>query len=640
MNNILKSSRLLNIFAILILFSCQQNQNKMTEPVRVIPMKDFFRNPDIAYFSLSPNGDKISFTKPYKNRMNIFVSDLGSDDTTQVTFIEDRDVEAYFWKTNKRIIYVRDNDGDENYHLYAVDDDGKNQKDLTPYDEVNVQVVDELEENENEVLIGMNKRNPELFDVYRLNINTGDLKMEAENPGGVTNWVTDHKGNIRVAVQSDGVNTNLLYRDDIKENFKSVLTTSFKESVSPLFFTFDNKFLYAASNLGRDKAAIVKFDIANGKELEVIYQNDEVDVDGLDYSKKRKVLTAITYTTDKEQVKYLDKEYEGMYEKLKELLGDKYEIIITSQNKNEDKFLVRTISDRSLGASYFYDAAKKEISKIADRAPWLDENEMCEMKPIVYKAKDGLTIHGYLTLPKGIESKNLPVVINPHGGPWARDEWGWNAEVQFLANRGYAVLQMNFRGSTGYGRKFWEASFKQWGLNMQQDITEGVEYLVKEGIADPKRVAIYGASYGGYATLAGITSTPELYACAVDYVGVSNLFTFMQTIPPYWKPFLNMMYEMVGDPKKDSTLMHDASPVYFVDKIKCPLFIAQGANDPRVNKAESDQVVEALKKRGVQVEYMVKDDEGHGFGNEENQFDFYGAMEKFLAKHLGGRIGE
>ena len=640
MINILKSSRLLNIFAILILFSCQQNQNKMTEPVRVIPMKDFFRNPDIAYFSLSPNGDKISFTKPYKNRMNVFVSFLGSNDTTQVTFIEDRDVEAYFWKTNKRIIYVRDNDGDENYHLYAVDDDGKNQKDLTPFDEVNVQVVDELEENENEVLIGMNKRNPELFDVYRLNINTGELKMEAENPGGVTNWVTDHDGNIRVAVQSDGVNTNLLYRDDIKENFKSVLTTSFKESVSPLFFTFDNKFLYAASNLGRDKAAIVKFDIANGKEMEVIYQNDEVDVEGLDYSKKRKVLTVITYTTDKEQLKYLDKEYEGMYEKLKELLGDKYEIIITSQNKNEDKFLVRTISDRSLGASYFYDATKNEISKIADRAPWLDENEMCEMKPIVYKAKDGMDIHGYLTLPKGIEAKNLPVVINPHGGPWARDEWGWNAEVQFLANRGYAVLQMNFRGSTGYGRKFWEASFKQWGLTMQQDITDGVEYLVKEGIADPKRVAIYGASYGGYATLAGITSTPELYTCAVDYVGVSNLFTFMQTIPPYWKPFLNMMYEMVGDPKKDSALMHAASPVYFVDKIKCPLFIAQGANDPRVNKAESDQVVEALKKRGVQVEYMVKEDEGHGFGNEENQFDFYGAMEKFLAKHLGGRIGE
>ncbi|MCX6185870.1 MAG: S9 family peptidase [Bacteroidetes bacterium] len=610
----------------------------MSEQVRVIPMKDFFRNPEVAYFSLSPNGDKIALTKPYKNRMNVFVSMLGSNDTTQVTFIDDRDVQGYFWKTNNRIVYVRDNGGNENFHLFAVDDDGKNQKDLTPFKDVNVEIVDDLEENENEVLIGMNKRDPELFDVYRLNINTGELKMEAQNPGGVTNWVTDHNGTIRLAVQSDGVNTNLLYRDNNNGNFKSVLTTSFKESVSPLFFTFDNKYIYASSNLGRDKAAIVKFDIANGKEMEVLYQNDEVDVDGLEYSKKRKVLTAISYTTDKEETKYLDKTYEQMFDKLKQKLSDKYEIIITSHNKKEDKFLVRTMSDRSLGASYFYDVSKDELTKIVDRAPWLHEDELCEMKPIIYKSKDGLTIHGYLTLPKGIDTKNLPVIINPHGGPWARDEWGWNPEVQFLANRGYAVLQMNFRGSTGYGRKFWEASFKQWGLTMQQDISDGVEYLVREGIADPKRVAIYGASYGGYATLSGITSTPDLYACAVDYVGVSNLFTFMETIPPYWKPFLNMMYEMVGDPKKDSALMRAASPVYFVDKIKCPLFIAQGANDPRVNKAESDQVVEALKKRGIQVEYMVKDDEGHGFGNEENQFDFYGAMEKFLANHLGGRV--
>lgn len=634
----IKPLRLIIIFAIPFLISCQQNKNKMSEQVRVIPMKDFFRNPEVAYFSLSPNGDKIALTKPYKNRMNVFVSMLGSNDTTQVTFIDDRDVQGYFWKTNNRIVYVRDNGGNENFHLFAVDDDGKNQKDLTPFKDVNVEIVDDLEENENEVLIGMNKRDPKLFDVYRLNINTGELKMEAQNPGGVTNWVTDHNGTIRLAVQSDGVNTNLLYRDNNNGNFKSVLTTSFKESVSPLFFTFDNKYIYASSNLGRDKAAIVKFDIANGKEMEVLYQNDEVDVDGLEYSKKRKVLTAISYTTDKEETKYLDKTYEQMFDKLKQKLSDKYEIIITSHNKKEDKFLVRTMSDRSLGASYFYDVSKDELTKIVDRAPWLHEDELCEMKPIIYTSKDGLTIHGYLTLPKGIDTKNLPVIINPHGGPWARDEWGWNPEVQFLANRGYAVLQMNFRGSTGYGRKFWEASFKQWGLTMQQDISDGVEYLIKEGIADPKRVAIYGASYGGYATLSGITSTPDLYACAVDYVGVSNLFTFMETIPPYWKPFLNMMYEMVGDPKKDSALMRAASPVYFVDKIKCPLFIAQGANDPRVNKAESDQVVEALKKRGIQVEYMVKDDEGHGFGNEENQFDFYGAMEKFLANHLGGRV--
>jgi dipeptidyl aminopeptidase/acylaminoacyl peptidase len=233
-------------------------------------------------------------------------------------------------------------------------------------------------------------------------------------------------------------------------------------------------------------------------------------------------------------------------------------------------------------------------------------------------------------------AKNLPVVVNPHGGPWARDRWGFNPEIQFLANRGYAVLQMNFRGSTGYGKKFWECSFKQWGLSMQNDITDGVKWLIEKGIADQDRIAIYGGSYGGFATLAGMTFTPDLYAAGVDYVGVSNLFTFMKTIPPYWEPLLDMMYEMVGDPGKDSLQLRQTSPVFHADQIKAPLFIAQGANDPRVNKAESDQMVEALRERGIDVQYMVKDNEGHGFRNEENRFDFYGAMEEFLAEHLKG----
>ncbi|MEI9944353.1 MAG: S9 family peptidase [Chitinophagaceae bacterium] len=256
------------------------------------------------------------------------------------------------------------------------------------------------------------------------------------------------------------------------------------------------------------------------------------------------------------------------------------------------------------------------------------------MKPVEYKSRDGLTIHGYLTLPKGVEAKNLSVVINPHGGPWARDSWGYNQEAQFLANRGYAVLQMNFRGSTGYGKEFWLKGSKEWGKKMQDDISDGVAYLIKEGIANPKKVAIYGGSYGGYATLAGITFTPDLYCCAVDYVGVSNMFTFMKTIPPYWEPYKAMFQELVGDPVKDSLLLAEVSPVFHVDKIKAPLFIAQGANDPRVNKAESDQMVEALKKRGVEVEYMVKNDEGHGFANEKNSIDFYKSMDTFFAKHL------
>ena len=284
-----------------------------------------------------------------------------------------------------------------------------------------------------------------------------------------------------------------------------------------------------------------------------------------------------------------------------------------------------------------YDYEKDELTKIHDVSPWIDENEMASVFPIEYRARDGMMIPGYVTLPKGLTmetAKNLPVVVNPHGGPWARDNWGFNPEIQFLANRGFAVLQMNFRGSTGYGRKFWESSFKEWGLDMQNDITDGVSWLINQGVADKDRIAIYGASYGGYATLQGIVVNPTLYAAAVDYVGVSNLFTFMKTIPPYWKPLLDMMYEMVGNPETDSIQFAATSPALNADRMMTPLFVAQGANDPRVNKDESDQIVAALKERGIDVEYMVKDNEGHGFRNEENRFDFYRAMEKFLKAHL------
>ncbi len=626
------------LFSLTLLTSCSQQAEKQVAQAPIVPMENFFKNPENSYFVLSPSGDQIAFTKPFNKRMNVFVTRMGSGDTLRLTSNTDRDIAGYFWKTDSMIVYLKDKGGDENFHLFGVNVNTGKQQDFTPFNKVGVQIVDDLVDNPDEMLIGLNKENPELFDVYRINLKTGALKIEAKNPGGVLNWVTDHNGNVRVAVQSDGVNTVLLYRDGVKDPFKQVLRTSFKESINPLFFTFDNKYLYVSSTLNRDKAAIVKFDIANGKEMEVLFTHPEVDAEMLSYSRKRKVLTTIDYTTSKSEMKFLDKETENLYQKLTQLLGTKYEIYITGHNVNEDKFLVRTISDRSLGTSYFYDLKADKLTKIAERAPWLKEEEMCEMKPISFTSSDGMTIHGYLTLPVGLPAKNLPVIVNPHGGPWARDEWGWNPEVQFLANRGYAVLQLNFRGSTGYGKKFWELGFKQWGKTMQNDLTDGVQWLIKEGIADPKRVGIYGGSYGGYATLAGVTFTPDLYACGVDYVGVSNLFTFMKTVPPYWKPFMEMMFEMVGDPVKDSLMLHDASPVFHVDKIKVPLFIAQGANDPRVNKAESDQIVEALKKRGVKVAYMVKEDEGHGFQNEENQFDFYGAMERFLATHLGGRI--
>ncbi len=600
---------------------------------RRIPLRDFFRNPEKAYFQISPDGNHISFTQPYENRMNVFVQRRGTDKATRVTSVTDRDISAYFWKGNDRILYLKDFGGDENYHLFAVNIDGTREVDLTPFDSVQVRLIDDLIDHPTDVLIGMNKRNPQIFDAYRLNTASGELRMEAENPGNIVSWMTDHDGNIRIATATDGVNVSILYRDNSAEPFRTLMQTNFKDSFSPLFFTFDNKNIYATSNLGRDKMAIVKYDVASGKEIEVIFEHPEVDVESMAYSRKRKVLTQINYTTWKPEEKFLDKETEMIYGDLRKRLPG-YEVAVTFNNKEEDILIVRTFSDRTLGAYYLYEKESGNLTKLAERNPWLNENELAPMKPISYKARDGLLIHGYLTLPLGKEPKNLPVVVNPHGGPWYRDTWGFNPEVQFLANRGYAVLQINFRGSTGYGREFWMKSFKQWGGAMQDDITDGVKWLIAEGIADPKRIAIYGGSYGGYATLAGLAFSPELYACGVDYVGVSNLFTFLKTIPPYWKPYLDMMYEMVGNPTEDSARFVERSPVFHAEKIKAPLLVAQGANDPRVKIDESNQIVEALRKRGVEVEYMVKDNEGHGFANEENRFDFYEAMEKFLEKHL------
>jgi dipeptidyl aminopeptidase/acylaminoacyl peptidase len=602
-------------------------------PVKRYDLKDFFRTPEKSGYQISPDGNWISYLAPYERRKNIFVQPRAGGEAKRITSETARDMAGYFWKHNDRIIYVKDSSGDENFRLISVSVDGTDIKDLTPFDEVTVNIIDDLEEHPSEMIISMNHRNKEIFDVYRINVITGDMTMIAENPGNITSWVTDHDGKLRIARATDGVNSSLLYRESEDGEFRSIITTNFREAVSPIFFMFDNTNLYCSSNIGRDKEAIVLIDPATGHEKKVIFEHPEVDVEGLHYSRKRKVITYASYTTWKGERHFFDHETEKLFARLYELLPN-YELTIVSHNKDEDVLIVRSYSDRSLGAYFLYEKKTDTLTSLAEVSPWLDENDLCERKPITYTSRDGLIIHGYLTLPKGKEANDLPVVVNPHGGPWHRDVWTYNPEAQFLANRGYAVFQMNFRGSVGYGRKFWEASFKQWGKTMQDDVSDGVRWLIEQGIANPAKVAIYGGSYGGYCTLAGMTFTPDLYACGIDYVGVSNLFTFMTTIPPYWKPLLEMMYEMVGDPEKDKELLRSASPVFHVDQIKSPLFVIQGAKDPRVNINESNQIVDALKKRGIDVPYMVKENEGHGFHNEENRFEVYEAMEKFLDKHL------
>jgi len=599
-----------------------------------IPLQNFFKNPEKTAYKISPDGNHISWLAGYQGRMNIHIQPTEGGEIKRLTSIAERDLRTYFWLNNSQLAFFKDNNGDENDHLHVVDIFNAEVQDLTPFENVKVDLVDELEDNENEVLIMMNKRNEELFDVYRLKTDTGEINLMEENPGNITGWITDHNGNIKLAVTTDGVNTSLLYRNDHALPFETILTTNFKEAVSPLFFDFDNDQFYALSNINRDKVAIVKFDPKTAMESEILFEHPDVDADSMGFSKKRKVLTVGVFTTWKQEFIFFDAETENRYKRLSELIKEDAEIYIVAKNKEENIFIVRTISDISLGNYYLYNEQKDIVKHLANVSPWLRSEELCEMQPIQYKSSDGLTIHGYLTLPKNKKAENLPVIVNPHGGPWVRDTWRFNPEVQFLANRGFAVLQMNYRGSTGYGKKFMEAGFKQWGKKMQDDISDGVRYLISEGIADKSRVGIYGASYGGYATLAGLTFSPDLYACGVDYVGVSNLFSFMETIPPYWKPYLEMMYEMVGHPENDKELLASSTPLFHIDNIKAPLFVAQGAMDPRVKKSESDQIVHALREKNIEVEYMVKDNEGHGFSNEENRFEFYTAMEKFMEIHL------
>ena len=623
--------KLKSISLSIILIGCS---NQMNTKAPLVPMEDFFRNPEKSSFRISPDGNHIAYMKPWKNRMNVHVVNIESNNETRLTSSEERSIYGFLWLGDQRIGYVKDDGGDEDLHFFGVNIDGTNEIDLTPFEKVQARIIDDLEDDPDHVIIGLNKRDTRVHDPYRVNVYTGDMEMIAKNPGNISGWMTDHSGKLRMAITSDGVNSSLLYRDTEKDDFQTILTTDFKITVSPLLFTFDNKNLYVASNRGRDKTAIFEFNIENAREGNLIFEHEDVDVSRLMYSKKRKILTGVGYTVAKGEMTFFDKWRENIQNKLESKFQG-YEVGITSFSKDESKAIVVTYSDRSRGAYYHYDVDKDKLTELGEISPWLNENHMAEMKPIEYASRDGLTIHGYLTLPVGSKGKNLPVVINPHGGPWVRDSWGYNSEVQFLANRGYAVLQMNYRGSTGYGKEFWTISFKQWGKSMQDDITDGVNWLIKEGIADPGRVAIYGASYGGYATLAGLAFTPDLYACGVDYVGVSSIFTMMESIPPYWELYRSMQYEMIGDPVKDKELLESVSPLLHVDKIKAPLFVAQGANDPRVKKSESDQMVEALKARGIDVPYMVKENEGHGFYNEENQFDFYREMEKFLKKHIG-----
>ena len=601
----------------------------------LIPLRDFFKKPEITQVRISPNGKYLAYLKPYKKRLNIYIKQVGMENSEKrLTSQTDRDILYFLWKEDDTLIFMRDFGGDENWQVFRVSAEGENEKSLTSVKGVQHRLVDDLEDvSKEEIIIISNQRDPKIFDAYRLNVKTGEMKLVAKNPGHFTGWMTDHEGKLRVAVSADGVNTAVYYRAEEDQPFQLIFQTNFKNTFHPIRFDFDNKNLYVRSNINRDKEVIQLFNPETKKVLKTVFSHPKVDAGSIIISKKRKKLLGIWYVDWKEEYKWLDARRAGIYKDLSNRLSDRV-VTIISKNKEEDLFVVYAGSDRDPGAYYLYDVKSKKLDKIAETRPWLKSKDLAEMKPIQYQSRDGLTIHAYLTLPKG-SSKNLPLIAHPHGGPFAvRDIWNYNPEVQFLANRGYAVLQMNFRGSGGYGKKFLTAGHKQWGRAMQDDITDGVNDLIKKGIVNKNKVCIYGASYGGYAVLAGVAFTPDLYVCGVNYVGVSNLFTLLETIPPYWEPYREMIHEDTGHPVKDKEMLTKVSPVFHADKIKAPLFVVHGANDPRVKKSEADQIVSSLFNRGIEPLYMVKYDEGHGFRKEENQIEFYTVMEQFLKKHL------
>ena len=607
---------------------------RAADPVPLIPIETLFRNPELSRMELSPNGDYVAYLAPYEHRQNIFVKRIGEETATRITSATERDLGNVVWVGNDRLVYAVDEGGNENWRIYAVDRDGGNPKLLTPERGVAARIVGKVPGDEDRLLVSSNQRDRRAMDLYKVDVKTGAAELVVQNDQRFAKYVTDNAGTVRLAIATDGVNFALFHRLTDTAPFERILTTDFHELVSPLFFTPDNRSFYALSNRSRDKAAVVRVDPKDATDLEVIFQHPEYDASGLTREGSDRHLATATYVGETVERVFFDENVRNRYRDVQsQLPGLVIDFVSSAHGGNE--FLIKAWSDRDPGTMYLYRAATKQLTRIGSVAPWIDSSQLAAVRPIAYRSRDGLTIHGYLTLPKGATGP-LPTLLVIHGGPWARDQWRADPEVQFLANRGYAVLQINYRGSTGYGRAFTDAGFKQWGRAMQNDITDGAHWLIEQKIADPKRLGIYGISYGGYAALAGLAFTPELYRCGIDDCGVSDIGDWLNRIPPQ-APARAMLFTMVGDPEKDREALAEVSPLQHANRIKVPVLMAHGGNDPRVPQSHSDRMAAALKAAGVDVEYLTKGNEGHSFHLEENKIEFYHRMERFLARHLGGR---
>lgn len=617
--------------SLLILIGC--SKDKVEAPK--IELKDFFRNPEKVSYKISPNGKHLAFLESFNSRMNIYVQDTLLHSAKRITDSE-KDIKVFFWGNDSIICYLNEYDRNGNYHLFKINKAGGTPVNLTPYPNSTVEIIDFMPNFENELLLKINLHNSKIFDLYKINISDETLQLVEKNSGNVTWWLADHDGNVRLKISTDGVNEVIEYKENTNSRYHPIIANNFKDVFMPDLFSYDNKYLYVRSNIGRDKIAVVKFDPETLEEVRVIYENPDVDVHQILRSDVNEQIVGVYYLDFKGTYYFFDDDHAKLFSVLQNKLPG-YEIDFAGFSKDETKLIIRTFSDRTMGAYYLYDTQSTELIKLAEISPWLKEDQLAPMKSVSYKSRDGLTIKGYLTLPKVSSTENLPAIVLPNPGAWRRYIWRFNADAQFFANRGYAVLQLNHRGAYGYGKDYWAAGFKQWGQNMQSDIEDGARWLIRQNIADSNRIAVSGYSYGGYAALMGLIKSPELYACGIDHSGIVNLFHFLNTIPPSWEPFREMLYELVGNPKTDSLMLYENSPLYNADKIKSPVLIAHGGNDTKVLQENVDSIISSFIKNGVEYKYILNEDEGHGFVNEENRIELYNEIEKFLSKHLKGR---
>ncbi len=620
----------------------------------IIDRELLFGDPEIAGAQISPDGAFIAFIKPFKGTRNIWVKKTAEpfDKAKPITADTKRPIPTYFWsRDGKYILFVQDKGGDENYNVYAVNpaeapaagQDVPAARNLTDVKGIRAIIYAVPRTEPDAIYVGMNDRDAAWHDLYKVKISTGDRTLIRKNTERITAYYFDLKDQLRLATRSaENGDTEVLRVD--ADKFAKVYSCNVFETCGPIRYHKDGERVYFQTNKGSgvDLVSLELFNPTTGKE-EVVETDPmkRVDFGNAMFSEVSDDLIATTYDDERERIYFKDKGFEADYKNLQKQLPGK-ELNFVSSTKDEKLWIIGANADTDPGSTYLFDRATKKLTLQYQIREKLNRAYLAPMKPVKYPSSDGLEIPAYLTLPKGVEAKNLPAVIFPHGGPWYRDSWGYNAFAQFLANRGYAVLQPNFRGSTGYGKKFIDAGNKQWGDKMQDDLTWGAKYLVSQGIADPKKIGIMGGSYGGYATLAGVAFTPDTYAVGVSIVGPSNLITLLESIPPYWEQIRKLFYERMGDPNtpEGKAQLLRQSPLSAAAKIKTPLLVIQGANDPRVNKRESDQIVIALRDRGFPVEYMVAPDEGHGFARPVNNMAMFASAEKFLAKYLGGRYQE